>query len=381
MVCLAFAAVFLVGCGINVSDNSTPVPTVVVPSVLPPGYPSPTSPGDTNSAATAAPKWSSLGLTGRLIYSLGIQGIQQVDLSSGKVTNIFQPPQDAWLTASTVSPDGKEIAIAYAPPPPTGQVQLGYASLYLLPGDCSTRPNGCTADDLTLLVDRVDPHEAYFSPVWAPDGKTLYFAHFTPSNASSNSPFKYTLEQIAVPGGKPVALLQDALWPNIAADGSKIVYVYSDPKDYTNHLLTAGPDGSNPRDVVGPSAFAAVDAPFFTPDGSQVVFSAVGEGPAAGTPTPSPALSWLDQFLGVQVAAAAPDLHTVPSDWWEINTDGSHLKRLTKQYDVSMFGTFAPDGKHIGYLSASGLYVMNPDGTKLQRLLNTTGYGTVNWVP
>jgi hypothetical protein len=381
MACLALAATFLAGCGITVSDNSTPVPTVFVPSVLPPGVPSPTLPGGTNSAATAAPKWSSLGLTGHLIYSLGIQGIQQLELRSGKVKNIFQPPKDAWLTASSVSPDGQQIAIAYAPPPPAGQAQLGYASLYLLPGDCPTRPSGCTTDDLKLLVDRVDPHEAYFSPVWAPGGKTLYFAHFTPSNSGTNSPFKYTLEQITLPDGKPLALLQDALWPNISPDGNKIVYVYSDPKNYTNHLLTAGPDGSNPRDIVGPAAFAAVDAPFFTPDGTQLVFSAVGEGPAAGTPTPSPALTWLDQLLGVRVAAAASEAHNVPSDWWEINVDGSQLRRLTKQYNTSMFGAFAPDGKHIGYLSASGLYVMNPDGTALQRLLNTTGYGTIDWLP
>ena len=354
------------------------MPTAFVPSVAPPGIASAT-PG--TLTGTAAPKWSALGLKGFLLYTLGAQGILELDLSNGKVIQVFKPPQNGWLTAASMSNDGKQIALAYGPPPAAGQPQLGYTSLYLLPGDCSTRANGCSVDDLTLVLDRTDPHEAYFSPVWAPDNKTLYFAHFSPSVSSSNSPFKYTLQSMTLPGGKPQVLLADALWPNIAADGSRIAYVHSDPIDYTNHLLTAGPDGSNPQDIVGPKAFAAVDAPFFSPDGKQVVFSAVGEGPAAGTPTPSPALSWLDRLAGVQVAAAAPDLHNVPSDWWEVKLSGGQLTRLTKQYDTSMFGAFSPDGLHIAYLSASGLWVMSAGGSKPQRILNTTGYGTLDWIP
>lgn len=372
---LLLATLFLAACAVTINEG-TPVPTAFVPSVAPPGLASAT-PG--SAAGTPAPKWSSLGLKGHLVYTLGVQGIQELDLSNGKVTMIFKPPQDGWLTAASVSPDAKEFVVAYGPPPAAGQPQLGYTSLYLLPGDCATRANGCTADDLKVLLDRTDPHEAYFSPVWGPDGKTLYFAHFTPSDSSSNSPFKYTLQSMTVPGGSPQVLVQDALWPNISADGAHIAYVYSDPKDYTNHLLVAGPDGQQAQDVVGPKAFAAVDAPFFTPDGQKLIFSAVGEGPAAGTPTPAPALSWLDQLTGARVAEAAPDLHNVPSDWWEIDLAGGQLKRLTKQYDTSMFGAFSPDGQHIAYLSASGLWIMGPEGGKPQRILNTTGYGTLDW--
>jgi Tol biopolymer transport system component len=69
----------------------------------------------------------------------------------------------------------------------------------------------------------------------------------------------------------------------------------------------------------------------------------------------------------------------VPSDWWEIDLGGGQLTRLTKQYDTSMFGAFSPDGLHIAYLSASGLWIMGPAGGKPQRILNTTGYGTLDW--
>jgi Tol biopolymer transport system component len=227
------------------------------------------------------------------------------------------------------------------------------------------------------VLDRVDPHEAYFSPVWSADSHSLYTAHFTPSDSGSSSPFKYTLERLTVPDGKPEVLLQDALWPNVSPDGKQLAYVVSDPKNNANYLYVADQDGANARVIVTPDQFLAVDAPFFAPDSSYVIFSAVGEGPAG---TPTPALSWLDPFLGVQTAAAAAPAHNVPSDWWRINTDGTGLARLTKQYDTSMFGTFAPDGQHIAFLSASGLYVMNPDGSAVKRLLKTTGYGTIDWV-
>ena len=372
---LIIGSLLLAGCAVTL-NSGTVVPTVFVPSVAPPGLASAT-PG--TAAGTPAPKWSSLGLTGHLVYTLGVQGVQELDLSNGKVATIFKPPQDGWLTAASVSPDGKQIALAYGPPPEAGQPQLGYTSLYLLPGDCGSRDGGCSADDLTNLINRTDPHEAYFSPVWAPDGKTLYFAHFTPSDSSSNSPFKYTLQSMTMPSGTPQVVVQDSLWPNVSTDGHHLAYVYSNPQDYTNHLMVSGPDGKNALDLVGPASFAAVDAPFFSIDGKKLVFSAVGEGPAAGTPTASPALSWLDRLTGVRIAAAAADRHNVPSDWWEIDLATSQLTRLTRQYDTSMFGAFAADGRHIAYLSTSGLWIMGPDGGKPQRILNTTGYGTLDW--
>jgi hypothetical protein len=365
----------LAGCTISL-DDSTPPATVVVPSVGPPGIASATPIGGTAEPAATEPSWESLGLSGKLLYSLGAQGIHELDVSNGEKSVIFQPPESAWLTAASISPDGAQIALAYAPPPPAEQVQLGYTSLYLLPGDCGERDGGCTAADLRVLLERVDPHEAYFSPVWAADSQQLYTAHFTPSDASAATPFKYTLERLSLPAGQPVVLLENVSWPSVSQDGLRLTYVYSDPKDNSNYLFVASQDGTNARSIVTPDQFLAVDAPFFTPDGGAIVFSAVGEGPAA----PVPALSWLDRLLGVQTVEAAAPAHNVPSDWWQIGVDGTGLTRLTRQYDTSMFGVFSPDGQHIAYLSASGLYLMNPDGSEVQRILRTTGYGTIDWV-
>jgi hypothetical protein len=375
-ICVLSALWLLTACAISLND-ATAVPTAPVPSVAPANQASPTPKEGVTESGTTEPSWTTLGLSGRLLYSLGTLGIHELDLSTGEKKVIFATPKDAWLTAARVSPDGQQIALAYAPPPEADAVQLGYTSLYLLPGDCGTRSIGCMPEDLQLLLQRVDPHEAYFSPVWSADSHSLYTAHFTPSDSGSSSPFKYTLERVLLPDGKPEELLQDALWPNISPDGQLLTYVVSDPKDNSNYLYVARQDGSEPRVIVTPDQFLAVDAPFFTPDSRSIIFSAVGEGPAG---TPSPGLSWLDRLLGVRAAAAAAEAHNVPSDWWKIGADGTGLTRLTKQYDTSLFGAFAPDGRHIAYLSASGLYVMNPDGGDVKRLLKTTGYGTIDWV-
>jgi Tol biopolymer transport system component len=114
----------------------------------------------------------------------------------------------------------------------------------------------------------------------------------------------------------------------------------------------------------------AVDSPLFSPDGSAIIFSAVGEGP-------QPSLSWLDQLSGVQVASA----HNVPSDWWWVPVTGGTPERLTKIYDTGLYGDFSPDGRYIAYLSVSGLYLMTPDGKEITPLLSLQVIGSLEWIP
>ncbi len=375
-------ALILAACG--PSTQLTPAATVEIPII-----PTATPFGQTAGPVDGQPHWTSLGLTGRLVVTLGNQGIQQVNLATGQTQIAFVPPEGGWLTAADTSADGQWLALAYAPPPPEGEVQLGYTSLYLLPGDCAERPQGCSGDDLTVAVERVEPHEAYFSPLWSPAGDYLYFAHFTPSDSETSTAFKYTLERVSVtngtPTGAPEQVLDDALWPAITADGGWMVYVYSDPDDFTNHLRLVKLGEMTQEDLIGPETFEAVDAPFFSRDGAQVYFSAVGDGPGVSRAAPVARLpQWLDWLMGAGAAAAAgaerPTAHNVPSDWWMMPVTGGAPTRLTQVYDTGMFGDIAPDGEHIAYVSASGLYVMRSDGSDLQRLLDLAGFGTLEWI-
>ncbi|MCC7358410.1 MAG: PD40 domain-containing protein [Anaerolineales bacterium] len=384
---LGLAGLLLAACG---GGATTAAPTVEVPIIA------------ATATATALPvgadtPWKNLGLGGHLLFSLGEQGIHYLDLATAEARVIFALPEGAWLTAVSASAGGQSLALAYAPPPAEGEVQLGYTAIYELPGECLTRGTPCTPDDLTPLVERVDPHEAYFSPLWAPDGQYLYFAHFTPSDNAGGSSFTYTMERLpmaADPNGGAASatgaaevILNDGLWPALSADGTQLVYVYSDPRDYTNSLNLAAADGADVRQLTAPKDFTAVDAPLFTLDGQTVIFSAVGEGPAAAVL--SRPFAWLDALTGATAAEAAPPpappalppAHSVPSDWWSIPVGGGSPRRLSNRLDTGMFGDLAPDGRYMAYISASGLYVLPVTGGEPVKLLDVSGSGSLEWLP
>ncbi len=73
-------------------------------------------------------------------------------------------------------------------------------------------------------------------------------------------------------------------------------------------------------------------------------------------------------------------------DIYTVNSDGSHLKRLT-HYDVyTAEGVMSPDGRKIVFTSLKDgdldIYTMNTDGSNVKRLTNTPGYdGGAWWSP
>jgi Tol biopolymer transport system component len=311
--------------------------------------------------------WADLNLTGSLIYTQGKLGILKLDLVTGEKIEMLAHNEKMWLSAEALSPDGKTLLIAYSPPPTGDQVQLGYTGLYQIAGDSleATTPEP--------VLPQTDPQESYFTPTWTKNGKYIYFAHFVPVRSTSGNTFKYTIERLEYPGGKPEVILEDAIWPTISPGGQKLAYLKFDTQNYTQELYLADLDGKNATPVLPAGEFPSVDAQFFSNDGQTIVFNAVGEGKA-----PALSLSWLDRLMGVGIA----DAHNVPSDWWSMQLDVADAKpvRLTTLYDTGMYGDFSPDGQHIAFLSASGLYVMDPAGEDVKPLIQIKSLGTLEWV-
>jgi Tol biopolymer transport system component len=304
-----------------------------------------------------------------LTFERGSQSLVELDLASGEMTTVFDPPDLAWLNSTSVSPDGTQIALSYAPPPGEGEVPLGYTDLYVMPLN--------DPDQLQPMLQRLDPEESYFNPVWSPDGRYIYYAHLTSTAAVSSTAistdtvgYTYVIERMAYPGGQIEPLVEHAIWPRLSPDGSKLAYVTFDLSAFTNYLYVADADGSNAVSLLPPDAFFAVDAPVFTSDGSAILFSAVSGGSA-------PNLTWLDQLLGVQTASA----HNVPSDWWRVPVTGGPAEQITQIFDTGLYGALSPDGQRLAFVSASGLYVMNSDGSDLTQLLYTWGGGSLDWLP
>jgi Tol biopolymer transport system component len=364
---------FLSACSIEVSEEpatDTPVSGSPAEAAQPVDAADP-SPVEDN-AVSEDPPWSDLGLSGQL-YFVGFisqkQTLIKLELETGEETIIFDPPDGAWLSEIAVSPDSSQIVMAYSPPPAGGQVQFGFTGLYLIPADGSAEP--------VPLLERADDSETYFNLSW-PSERHIYYAHFTPS-ADDLGALVYArqVERLSYSEGERPngelgeVLAENAAWPRVSADGTLLAYVTE-----ANEFILAGADGSNPRTILDPDAFQAIDAPLFAPDNSAIIFSAVETEPTA-------ALSIWDRLLGVlpNWGLGVAEAHAVPSDWWRITLDGGESERLTNLNAIGLYGDFSPDGRHIAFISADGVNVMNPDGSGVFQLIKIPTVGTINWVP
>ncbi len=310
----------------------------------------------------APPPWADLGLTGDLYYTAFIQEQQnllRLNLETGEQTTVFDPPENAWLADMAVSPDGRQIVMAYGPPPEEGQVQFGFTDLYMIPIDGSGEP--------VPLIERVEASETYFNVSWPVDDY-IYYAHFAP-NVDDLGAIQYIsqIERLHLPSGDAEVLVPAAAWPRLSSDGTTLAYVTDN-----NEFTISEADGSNPRVIELPTdRFPAVDAPLFTPDGESIYFSAVA-------PEVQPVFSFWDWIMGVKVASA----HNVPSDWWLMPVDASSPPvQITNIFEIGMYGDFGPNGDYMAFITSSGVQVMNPDGTGVFRLKDIAATGTLNWVP
>jgi Tol biopolymer transport system component len=342
----------LVACSVEITEVT---PVSVTPTTAP-------------VAATPLP-WAERRLAGRLIF-LKYEGdmrqlLVKLDLVSGALTTLFDPPDQGRLSNAAISPDGTQIVMIYAPPAPDQQ-RPGATGLYLMPAECASLPEGCGSQAPSLL--RQNAQEWFISPIWSPDGKYIYYAHFVQRDDLSVS--DYTIERMAYPDGQSEVVLENALWPSLSPDGSKLAYLSFDPANFNQMLKVADANGDNPRLLIPADTFTVIDDHFFSPDSKTIVFSAPTEFTAAEP-------SWLEQLLGVQTASA----HSFPSDWWRVSVTGGEPERLTQISSIGLYGAFVPDGNHIAFIDLFGVYVMNPDGTEILQLLDLTATGMLQWQP
>jgi hypothetical protein len=363
----------LTACSINLSEATQPPPTL--PATVVPATAALTAEALPTEAPTSnAPEWAVLNLSGQLVFTQPKFGLSQLDLTTGALTTRWALPENGWLTAAALAPQGDQFLLAYGPPPPAGLPQLGYTDLYLLPAEAAE------AAEPQPLLTRALLQESFFNPLWSPDGQWIYYTHFTSNpppaetpapGTPAPAPFVYAIERKPMPAGDAEVLVLNAFWPALSPDGAHLAYVTFDPTTSANDLFIANADGTDPRPVLVPGTFEAVDAPLFTPDGQAILFSAVGEGPT----------SLLDNLLGVSAVFAASSAHNVPSDWWRVDITGQNLTRLTRMYDTGLFGAYAADGRYLAFMSGTGLWAMAADGGEVIPLVGLATFGTLEWAP
>jgi Tol biopolymer transport system component len=378
---LVVCALVLGGCVISTNPpvaDTLPSPTVALPP-LPTTSPSPTlqsSSSNPSFPTTSIPvTWADLDLAGKLVYitfslqdNNPILDIEVLDLSTGGVTILFQAPSNSWIFSVVVSPDFRQLVMTYSPPLENNA--LGIKALYTMPLDGSASPQ--------LLFTPPTKDDQYFEPQFSPDGKYLYFVHVNyqlpRQTPDQHYPVFFEIYRMAYPNGQLEKIVDNAYWPRISADSSRLVYVSDNLDDGTNKLMLANTDGSNAQEVpmTGPVIPSIIDAPLFSPDGGSILFSAVA-------PVQSFTPNWLDRLLGVQVASA----HSLPEDWWSVPTAGGVPTQLTHLQASSLNASLAPDRQLLASFSGKGIFVMGLDGSGLTTIVSDVGGipGTVNWIP
>jgi Tol biopolymer transport system component len=377
----AMLAMAVCSCSLDISQDTVATSTSPqTPPTIP--FPIPTPAGSTQQGPTAIPSptnpqipvtWGSLNLSGKLVYVSGGADpysvnltIQTLDLASGEIFTIFQALENSWIYSFAVSADGKQLVIAYSPA--SDNNSFGYPELYVMPMDGST--------PLQPLFTPPTKDDEYFQPDWSSDGKYIYFAHVNRTIQPKEGQLypDFEVYRMAYPDGQLEKIADEAFWPRVSEDSTRLVYVSVDPTYGTNKLFLANADGSNAQNITmtGKTAPNYIDAPIFSPDGKSMLFSGLSL-TQASSPT------WLEKLFGITVAYA----HSIPSDWWSVPLTGGTPIQLTHLQTTGLFASLSPDKKYLACISGSGLFVMNPDGTGLTMLVNNAGGipGTISWIP
>jgi Tol biopolymer transport system component len=219
-----------------------------------------------------------------------------------------------------------------------------------------------------LLIERTSEQEVFFNPTWSPDGQQLYYSHVSPLDEEAFT-FTTSLERFDLATGAVVAVAEDGIWPRLSPGGRSLAYVHIDRDSLAAELVLTDSDGNNPTVFIPRDRFVTLDTPFFSADGQWLYFSAVADQTSSAT--------WWERLLGIEVAAA----HNLPSRWWRLPVTGGLPEPVTEEARVGQYGVVSPDGRSIAFSSQSGVYLMQPDGSGLRRLLDLSAADSLSWTP
>jgi Tol biopolymer transport system component len=300
-------------------------------------------------------------LGGRIVYSQGSEGLWEVDLQSGKISQLWELSEGGFLSDVAVSPDGLEVAMTYTPQTDS---PIPRADIYIANADGS--------DAQPLLVHR-GLYESFNHPTWSHDGQWIYFTRSDVliDDVQGTGISVVNIERIPVGGGQPELVIEAAEQPHFSADGSRMTYLVFNEETSTRSLWVANADGSEPMESLPDTAFFDLTSPRLSPDGEMVAFAASGDLSSGAVPNRS---FWSEHF-GVNPAYA----HGLPWDFYTISAKGGEITKLTSWGTDGTVLAWSPDGVRLALMHQGGLFVTGEDEDEPIMLAETPDHGGVDW--
>lgn len=295
-----------------------------------------------------------MGVGGALLLPSGA-GLALLSLPDRTLRALPVLPVGGVVNHVARSPDGSRLAVARFSRRPGDQV--GGADIPV------TGPEGGNA---LLTIERERPGEVLGAPAWLPDGG-LVFERQTLTGSFAET----RLERSSPDGSGRRVLVDQASSPAVSPDGRLLAFVRSAAPDL---LIIRSPDGGPERVLVQDPSFGGLAFPRFSPDGRWLAFSAVG-GPSSPLPTPA---QWNvgHHLLAARLALA----HGIPWDVWLVPVEGGEVRRVTSFYDDDPAAAWSPDGRWLAVFGGESIKVVSTEGQATYCILDTGGYGGLEWV-
>ncbi|HEY1012101.1 MAG TPA: hypothetical protein VGE07_05295, partial [Herpetosiphonaceae bacterium] len=296
----------------------------------------PAAPANQALAGTTCPG-SQGPIKAPIVYGAG-QNLWTMQPDGKEVTQLTNLGARASVLDPAWSPDRSTLAYTLAVPsadPATMWLQSG--------GICGI--DAATGTSRVLVAPK-DPLDILVEASWAPDGQSLVVTK-RHTNMDDRKQFlgeTVSLVRYTLANQQETELLKDGTSPALSPDGTQIAYVYIDPATYLSQLMIANGDGTNARPAIsGDPGFLLVARPRWSPDGTKIVFAALGGNAGAAPHTPA-TQSFIDWLLGVRVASA----HGEPMTIWQVDATGQNLTSLIIGVDDPRI-TWSLDGRTMLY--------------------------------